>query len=199
MPEGLIMFVSESDIVRDDSYELKVITKEVFKLAEDKIAMDLNTSEGESDIVLDFDKVFIVHGRDDLAKTEAARLVERLGLTPIILHEQASANMTIIEKIESYSNVGFALVLYTPCDVGVLDDGNNNFKSRARQNVVFEHGFLMGKLGRKRVCALVKENIETPNDISGIIYVEMDNAHAWEFTIAKEMRHLGYPIDLNRL
>ncbi|SFI42031.1 Predicted nucleotide-binding protein containing TIR-like domain-containing protein [Tindallia magadiensis] len=193
------MFVSESDIVRDDSYELKVITKEVFKLAEDKIAMDLNTSEGESDIVLDFDKVFIVHGRDDLAKTEAARLVERLGLTPIILHEQASANMTIIEKIESYSNVGFALVLYTPCDVGVLDDGNNNFKSRARQNVVFEHGFLMGKLGRKRVCALVKENIETPNDISGIIYVEMDNAHAWEFTIAKEMRHLGYPIDLNRL
>ena len=84
--------------------------------------------------------------------------------------------MTIIEKIERYSgDADFALVLYTPCDPG---RGANETKvparSRARQNVVFEHGYLMAKLGRENVCALVKGEIETPNDISGVVYVGFD-------------------------
>ena len=60
------------------------------------------------------DSVFIVHGHDDLAKTETARFVEKLGFTAIILHEQASGGKTIIEKIEAYANIGFGIVLYTP-------------------------------------------------------------------------------------
>ena len=69
---------------------------------------------------IEFDKsqVFIVHGHDDLAKIETARFIEKLGFKPIILHEQASSGQTIIEKIENYSNVGFGVVLYTPCDIG---------------------------------------------------------------------------------
>lgn len=77
-----------------------------------------------------------------------ARFVEKLGLEAIILHEQVSRSHTIIEKIEEYSNVGYAVVIYTPCDEGRLK-GEKEFNSRARQNVVFEHGFLMGKIGRK--------------------------------------------------
>ncbi|GAB3474492.1 TIR domain-containing protein [Polaromonas eurypsychrophila] len=57
-------------------------------------------------------KVFIVHGRDNEAKQEVARFIEKIGLQSIILHEQASAGMTIIEKIERYANeADFALVL----------------------------------------------------------------------------------------
>ena len=67
---------------------------------------------------MDKSKVFIVHGHDDAAKSEAARFVEKLGFKAIILHEQASLGDTIIEKIEKNSNVGFAIVLYTPCDEG---------------------------------------------------------------------------------
>ena len=44
-------------------------------------------------------------------------------------------------------------------------------KNRANQNVVFEHGYLMATLGRENVCALVQGDIETPNDISGVVYV----------------------------
>jgi hypothetical protein len=100
-------------------------------------------------------KVFIVHGRDNEAKQEAARFIETIGLQSIILHEQASTGMTIIEKIESYSSeADFALVLYTPCD---LARGGHEHKaparSRARQNVVFEHGYLMAKYGRENVWA----------------------------------------------
>lgn len=138
-------------------------------------------------------QVFIVHGHDDLAKLEMADFIESLGLEPIILHMQASSGRTIIEKIEHYSNVGFGIVLYTPCDVG-SKSGALNGNYRARQNVVFEHGYLMGKLGRSRVAAVVKDTIETPNDISGVVYVPLDAQNTWKEELRKEMRSVGYQV-----
>lgn len=141
-------------------------------------------------------KIFLVHGRDNETKQEVARYVESLNIGVIILHEQASSGMTIIEKIEHYANeADFAIVLYTACDVGRgIHEPQNPFKYRARQNVVFEHGYLMGKLGRKNVCALVKGQIETPNDISGVVYVGFDAPGAWKLEVRKELRACGYPI-----
>lgn len=147
---------------------------------------------------MDYTKVFIVHGRDNEAKQEVARFIEKLGLEAIILHEQVSRSHTIIEKIEEYSNVGYAVVIYTPCDEGRLK-GEKEFNSRARQNVVFEHGFLMGKIGRKNVYALVKGDIETPNDISGVVYENMDSNGAWKLSIARELKAAGYQIDANNI
>lgn len=140
------------------------------------------------------DKVFIVHGRDNEAKQEVARFIENIGLKPIILHEQASSGKTIIEKIEHYSaEAGFAIVLYTACDRGRgAHETKIPAKQRARQNVVFEHGYLMAKLGRENVCALVKGDIETPNDISGVVYVNHDLAGAWKSEVLKELKVSGY-------
>ena len=144
---------------------------------------------------LDLTKVFIVHGHDDLLKNEVARFIEKLGLKTIILHEQASSGKTIIEKIEEYSNVGFGIVLYTPCDVGAKQTENIDLKPRARQNVVFEHGYLIGKIGRENVCAIVKGKLEKPNDISGVVYVSTNEE--WRLSLAREMRDSGYMIDMN--
>lgn len=148
--------------------------------------------------MMDMTKVFIVHGHDNAAKQEVARLVERLGLEAIILHEQVNRGKTIIEKIEEYSNVGFAIVLYTPCDEGKVK-GTTDLKDRARQNVVFEHGYLIGKLGRERVSALVRGDIEKPNDLSGVVYIDMDYAGGWKFSLAREMKSVGYEIDMNKI
>lgn len=144
-------------------------------------------------------EVFIVHGHDDLAKTKTARFIEKLGLKPIILHEQTSSGKTIIEKIEEYSNVGFGIVLYTPCDKGCKNGDESKLLNRARQNVVFEHGYLIGKIGRQNVCALVRDEVEVPNDISGVVYVKMDADESWHLKVARELRSSGYDIDLNRL
>lgn len=139
-------------------------------------------------------KVFIVHGRDNEVKQEVARFLSNVGLEPIILHEQASSGMTIIEKIERYTNdADFALVLYTPCDHGRgVHESKVPARNRARQNVVFEHGYLMAKLGRQNVCALVKGEIETPNDISGVVYVPLDGFGGWKIEVSKELRACGY-------
>ncbi|MBG9994440.1 nucleotide-binding protein [Pseudoalteromonas sp. NZS127_1] len=144
-------------------------------------------------------RVFIVHGHDESAQNKAARFVEKLGFEAIILHEKASSGRTIIEKIEHYSDVGFAIVLYTPDDVGNVRSEADNLNVRARQNVVFEHGYLIGKLGRTNVSALVDGKLELPNDISGVVYISLDEGAAWQLQLAKEMKQSGYKIDMNKL
>jgi predicted nucleotide-binding protein len=142
-------------------------------------------------------KVFIVHGHDGEAKERTARFIEKLGFEPIILHEQVTKSRTIIEKIEHYSDeTDFAIVLYTPDDVGNKKADSENLNFRARQNVVFEHGFLIGKLKRENVVPLVEGDIELPNDISGIVYISDKD---WQIDIAKEMNEAGYEIDFNKL
>lgn len=147
---------------------------------------------------IDRSKIFIVHGHDNTAKLEVARFIEKIGFEPIILHEQASESKTIIEKIEAYSDVGFGVVIYTPCDIGGENTVNPNLGGRARQNVVFEHGFLIGKLSRSKVCSLVKGEVEPPNDISGIVYTSMDSGN-WQIELAKELKAAGYPVDMNKV
>jgi predicted nucleotide-binding protein len=158
-----------------------------------------NQLDNEVKLKIDKSNVFIVHGHDDLARIEVARFIEKIGLSPIILHEQASKGKTIIEKIEEYSNVGFGIVLYTPCDIGGKNDDRGDLQSRARQNVVFEHGFLIGKIGRENVVALVKGSIETPNDISGIVYINMDQFNGWQMALIKELINSGYNLDITSL
>jgi len=143
-------------------------------------------------------KVFIVHGHDDGLKNEVARFVEKLDFEAVILHEQANAGNTIIEKIEKNSDVGFAIVLYTPCDEG-KSKSSEQLRSRARQNVVFEHGFFISKLGRSNVVALHKgEDLELPNDISGVVYVKYESG-AWKYEISKEMVASGYNVDFMKI
>ncbi|WP_345861954.1 nucleotide-binding protein [Shewanella algae] len=110
-----------------------------------------------------------------------------------------SSGRTIIEKIEHYSDVGFAIVLYTPDDVGNVKSEAENLNVRARQNVVFEHGYLIGRLGRENVSALVDGKLELPNDISGVVYINLDEGSAWQLQLAKEMKQSGYDIDMNKL
>jgi predicted nucleotide-binding protein len=145
-------------------------------------------------------KVFVVHGHDDEAKVKTARFLEKLGLIPIVLHEQPSSGRTIIEKFETYSDdIAFAVVLLTPDDVGAVASKANALQARARQNVVMELGYFMGRLGRSRVCALHKGMVELPSDYQGVLYIELDAPGAWQARLAQEFAQAKLPIDLRGL
>ena len=135
--------------------------------------------------------IFIVHGHDEAAKQEVARFIKILGLQAIILHEQPDKGRTIIEKLEDHTEVGFAVILLTPDDMGHPKGEPDKAKPRARQNVVLDLGYLIGKLGRSSVCALMKGDIEIPSDYAGVLYESMDNAGAWKLTLAREIRAAG--------
>jgi hypothetical protein len=144
--------------------------------------------------------VFIVHGHHEALKQQVARSVQRLtGDAPIILHEQPNGGRTIIEKFESYAGeVGFAIILLTADDRGG-PASHEELQPRARQNVVFELGYFIGRLGRSRVTVLYETGVELPSDMSGVLYTLADEAGAWQLKLAREMKAAGIPVDLNQL
>jgi predicted nucleotide-binding protein len=145
---------------------------------------------------VDNTKVFIVHGRDEAILHTVARFVEKLHLNPIILFEQPGQGKTIIEKFEKYSSTKYAIILFTPDDIGRASK-ESELKPRARQNVVLELGYFIGKLDRKNVAVLFDESIEMPSDFRGIEYIPIDPAGAWKLKLAKEMKASGLLIDMN--
>lgn len=144
-------------------------------------------------------RVFVVHGHNEAARETTARLLERLGLEPVILNEQPNAGRTLIEKFETYADVSFAVVLLTADDVGAPASAAEELHPRARQNVIFELGFFIGKLGRRKVCALYQEGVEILSDFQGVAYVPLDAGGAWKFQLAKELKESGLEVDMNNV
>ena len=146
--------------------------------------------------------VFIIHGRTAGGFRESvARFIEQLGLSPVILAEQANEGRTLIEKFEANAlDVGYAIALLTPKDRAYgPEDEPPPRPNRARQNVMLELGYFMAKLGRENVVALQQEGLEVPTDILGIVYIPLDDAGAWKTLLARELRAAGYDIDLSKL
>jgi len=144
-------------------------------------------------------RVFLVHGHNELAIHETARFLEKIDLEVIILREQPNSGRTIIEKFVDFSDVGFSVVLLTGDDRGGAQESPyDKQKKRPRQNVILELGFFLGKLGRKRVCALYEEGVEIPSDYDGVIFVPLDKNGAWHLPLARELKAAGLSIDLNK-
>lgn len=140
-------------------------------------------------------RVFLVHGHDHQPLEAVARFLERIGFDPIILHEQPNRGQTIIEKLERNTDVGFAVVFLTPDDVG----GQNprELKSRPRQNVLLELGFFVGSLGRDRVCAFKRGELDLPSDYDGVLWTDYDEQGGWRQVLGRELEAAGYAVDWN--
>jgi len=143
-------------------------------------------------------KVFIVHGHDGEARETVARFIGNIGFEPIILHEQANKGRTVIEKVEANSDVGFAVVLLTPDDLGRANN-QNELEARARQNVMLELGYFIGKLGRDKVCALRRGDVSIPSDFAGVVWEDMDDNGGWKQALARELQAAGHTIDWNKI
>jgi predicted nucleotide-binding protein len=159
--------------------------------------------------------IFVVHGRDYKPVEELKVMLKEFGLNPIVLHEQPSGSRTIVEKLEKYSDVGYAFVVLTPDDEGIssndfdkeilkkgpigrkatnaIDSMLSKMRVRARQNVVLEFGYFIGKLERDRICCLHKGNVELPSDMHGIVYIHFkESVNEVRGKIVKELKAAGY-------
>jgi predicted nucleotide-binding protein len=142
-------------------------------------------------------RIFVVHGHEEGPREAVARFLERLGFQPIILHEQANRGRTVIEKVEDHSDVGFAVIILTPDDVGSLK--GETPQPRARQNVLLELGYFIGKLTRRRVCTLKVGELEIPSDWRGVVDEPYDASGGWRQTLARELEAAEYEIDWNKV
>jgi predicted nucleotide-binding protein len=199
-PRVLSVYASDAEIAQQvhGEYEAKLRQLNAFvSVLEKTVAMSTPASAPRSPTSTErpssSNRVFVVHGHDEAAKQGVARYLEKLGLEAIILHEQPNKGLTIIEKFEAYSDVPFAVVLLTPDDQGPAGS-----PPRARQNVILELGYFLGKLGRSRVCALYKDGTDIPSDFQGVLFVLMDPAGAWRLLLAREMKQILPGVDLNK-
>lgn len=208
---GLTKHIVNADASTADKYQYRL---EKMK----KLNNELKSIKGRLNLYIDNDKhindsdvdisekstqmpssVFIVHGHDESVKEKIARFLEKLNIKPIILHEQPNRGYTVIEKLEAYSNnIDFVIVLLTPDDVG-KKAGEIVTLPRARQNVIAELGYFIGKLGRRKVCSIYVENVEIPSDFNGVLYIPYDKAGGWKLQLANELRDIGFNIDMNKI
>lgn len=171
-------------------------TRAIFNVYIEELEENLQDSDQpaefeEEEMAHNFDKVFIVHGHDEELKQRVARLLEKQNIEAIILNEKPSKGMTIIEKIEAYSEgVDAAICLFTP------DDEMKDGSKRARENVVLETGYFIGKIGREKTIVIAAEGVMNLSDLKGIVYVSDKN---WELDVLKELREIGYSVDFNKL
>ena len=189
------------DLKEDVESKIIVLEKLIEKVDLLKSEVEENTSTKPVSVKVDYSSnknVFIVHGHNVTVFQSVARTIEKLGLIPIILHEQPNAGKTIIEKFEANSEVGFAIILLTDDDEGKAKT-EIDLKKRARQNVVLELGYFIGKLGRDRVLPLFSEGVELPSDIHGLLYVPIDKADTWKFAMVRELKAAKYEVDANKL
>jgi len=187
-------------VLRSMKNEIETFWEDEGTISEEKnIKIAKGAKETSKSRKLSKDKVFIIHGHDEGTKEKIARFLEKIELKPIILHEKPNEGQTIIEKFEKHSlDVGFAIALLTSDDVGNSKINKENLNYRARQNVILELGYFMGKLGRKRVCAMLGKDVEIPSDYSGILYIPLEE-ETWKYKLAKELKTAGFQIDMNKV
>jgi predicted nucleotide-binding protein len=185
---------SRATDITDELIQGPVGYKKVTKVIEDKQKLDIEKSNN---------KVFVVHGHDSELKNDIDIFLRELGLVPIILHRKADEGMTIIEKFEKHSDVVYAFILLTPDDVGMTvkefqkEDDKRKIEFRARQNVIFEFGYFIAKLGRRNVCCVYKDGVTLPNDISGLLYKKVnDTIDSIGYEIIKELKAIGLKIKI---
>jgi predicted nucleotide-binding protein len=197
---------SFSTIARDIAKFKDTINQKINKLESIKERLELIPEQISNPDVTGYEKnntpkgrsIFVVHGHNEGIKQATARFIEKIDLRPVILHEQPNGGRTIIEKFEGYSDVGFALVLLTADDRGYSTNEPETVEHRARQNVIMELGYFLGKLGRGNVCALYQNGVAIPSDYSGVLYIPLDDKGAWKLELAKEIRHAGIAVDFNK-
>lgn len=188
------VYVTDSEVVRKCKDGL-VATKLIFQTYLEEMGEDSIDLKNAAENHFKFDRVFIVHGHDGALKESVARIIEKQKIEAVILSEQANRGRTIIEKFENYSDVSGAICLFTADDIGrAKKEPTDN--TRARQNVVLETGYFMGKLGRDHVVILADDGIEMPSDLSGVVYTNTEN---WKIDLLKELKAMGYTIDFNKL
>lgn len=161
-------------------------THPLFKILVRQLETQLTRTSNQNMASTPKDRIFVVHGHADKAKLEVARLIENdLGKRAIILHEQVNMGREILGKFEENSDVDLAVAIWSRDDEG-RSLSEKNFNPRARQNVIFETGYFIGKLGRSKVIVLLEDGIEAPSDYQGLVYISMRSD--WKYQLSKEIR-----------
>lgn len=143
-------------------------------------------------------KVFLIPGQDEGMKTAIAGFLEELGLEMVIPPEQPGQGINLIEEFGQNPDVAFAIALLSEDDCGYPKEKPEEPKLRPRQKVIFELGFLIGRLPKNLVCALHQEGLDLPSEYQDGVFIPYDSKGLWKLLIARTMKIAELDVDLNK-
>jgi len=190
---NVLFFYAEEDAVSNSYDHAEDITKEFLNFSDEISKKDIPKKVKKNRPPVT-NKIFIIHGHDEAFKKDVQLFLSRADIDETVLHEQPDKGRSIIDKlIEESTDASYVVALLSPDDK--IEDGN----SRARQNVIFEIGYFIGKLGKEKVRLLKKGDVEIPSDLQGVLYETYDGGGVWKIKLLKEMKEAGLDfIDLNK-
>jgi predicted nucleotide-binding protein len=147
-------------------------------------------------------RIFVVCGKDDEMKQAITNALTKLWLVPVVMCEEPSQGRKIVERFANYKDVGFAVVLLSPDDFAYAkEDSPTKRRLQPGQDVVFELGFLLGRLGEDKVLVFCKEcaNFSGPTDFEGIKVTAFDDRDSWKLALIRELTNNGYAVDAARI
>lgn len=163
-------------------------TYPLFKILIKKIKGQIIQESTAKEIKTMKNKIFIVHGHNNELKLEIARFIETdYKKEAVILHERPNKGREILGKFEDEADVDIAIAIWSKDDLGQRNKDDSELKPRARQNVIFETGYFIGKLGRDKVIVILEDGIEAPSDYSGLMYI---SASDWKYKLGKEITEI---------
>jgi predicted nucleotide-binding protein len=115
-----------------------------------------------------------------------------IGVETTVLGRVLNKGRTIIEKFDDTARqADLGVVVATAGDVGAArrtpKKARRKYQTRARQNVILECGYFMGRLGRKGVILLYEEGVDLPSDILGLGYIPLDSGGEWKKKLLEEV------------
>jgi len=147
-------------------------------------------------------RVFVISGTDEEMKQAVTKALTKLLLVPIVLCEDPSHCRKIIEQSTDYEDVNFAVALLSPDEyVYAKTDGPTKRRLMPQQEVIFELGFMLGKLGKDRVLVLFREtdNFEVPTNFASLKVTAFDDRDSWKLALLRELANSGYIVDGDRI
>ncbi len=143
-------------------------------------------------------KVFVITGKDEKKKAAVASFLANLGVEPVIPQEDNGYKTNLVEKLGKNAEVAFAIILLVGDEVGYPKEKPEESRPRANQKVIFELGFLMGRLPQNLVCALYEEGLDLPAEYQGNVFIPFDGGGIWKLLTARAMKMAHVDIDMNK-
>ncbi len=98
-------------------------------------------------------------------------VIRRAGMEPVLWKEIFPAGDILLEKIEHLPSMVDGVVLLATPDLVCNRKARKEDFSAPVANVVFEYGYLSGRLSRKRVAICTFKGAEMPSDLQGLTIV----------------------------
>lgn len=148
-------------------------------------------------------QVLVVPGLNPEMNANIVKTLNRLGFATVVFDTQdKEAPGKLIESFEQYKEAAFGVIVLADDEVGTLrSEYPKNVKMRARPQVVFLGGFLLGKLGAAKVIFLYvpRQNFEFPFEMDKLFSLAYDDKNRWHFDFLKELKSRGFAVDANQL